>query len=464
MDSSKAALAAALQNNVASEQQLPQRSTSIIDGMSLVHKVKGNQENFGGVASSVLTMALKAGDKSQRIDVVFDTYREMSIKDYERAVRGECQGVQLQNITSKQKVCQWREFLKSGGNKSSIISFVVCVWQTEEYRRKLGDKVLYVTCNDQCYKISEGESVKVSALKCTQEEAHGRILLHAKHAAVHDKVPIVVVAEDTDVFVLCIAFHKNINVPFYQLYGKSRRKVYDIHKIGTAVGNGMCKALVGMHAYTGCDSVSAFSGKGKVKAFKLAMSDRDLQSMFTDLGTNWEVSDALMKKLEKFTCQLYATKYGGDINQLRYHMLCVKKGDIESHQLPPCKDTLQMHIKRANYQVAIWRRSLEQEPDIPGPEGHGWKIKSHDGKNALVVDWMNGEPAPQALLDFLACTCKKQCKLPQCDCMNNGLKCTDMCTLVECSNWGSGNESDEDEDSNDSEDDINAMNNTDNED
>ena len=39
----------------------------------------------------------------------------------------------------------------------------------------------------------------------------------------------------------------------------------------------------------------------------------------------------------------------------------------------------------------------------------------------------------------------------------------DMCTLVECNNSGSGNESDEDEDSNDSEDDIDAMNNTDNE-
>lgn len=76
---------------------------------------------------------------------------------------------------------------------------------------------------------------------------------------------------------------------------------------------------------------------------------------------------------------------------------------------------------------------------------------------------MDGEPAQQALLDFLSCTCKKQYKLPQCVGMNNGLKCTDMCTLVECSNSGSDNESNEDEDSNDSEDDIDAMNNTDNE-
>ena len=58
---------------------------------------------------------------------------------------------------------------------------------------------------------------------------------------------------------------------------------------------------------------------------------------------------------------------------------------------------------------------------------------------------MDGRPAPQALLDLLACTCRKQCKLPQCVCMTNGLKCTDMCTLTECSNW-TDDERDEDYD------------------
>ena len=47
----------------------------------------------------------------------------------------------------------------------------------------------------------------------------------------------------------------------------------------------------------------------------------------------------------------------------------------------------------------------------------------------LAVDWMQGQPAPQAVLNLLACTCPKLCKLPKCVCMASGLKCTDMCKL-----------------------------------
>ena len=54
--------------------------------MSLVQKlnVGGGQTTFGMVVSSLLSMALHEGSQSKRIDVVFDTYREMSIKNAER--------------------------------------------------------------------------------------------------------------------------------------------------------------------------------------------------------------------------------------------------------------------------------------------------------------------------------------------------------------------------------------------
>ena len=68
----------------------------------------------------------------------------------------------------------------------------------------------------------------------------------------------------------------------------------------------------------------------------------------------------------------------------------------------------------------------------------------------LVVHWMDGQPAPQAILDLLACNCAKKCELPKCECMANGLKCTDMCRLQNCENQAyhadgeeSTNESDE---------------------
>ena len=47
---------------------------------------------------------------------------------------------------------------------------------------------------------------------------------------------------------------------------------------------------------------------------------------------------------------------------------------------------------------------------------------------------MSGPPAPEVVLEFLACNCKKECKLPDCQCLANGLKCSPACTLQNCTN------------------------------
>ena len=126
-------------------------------------------------------------------------------------------------------------------------------------------------------------------------------------------------------------------------------------------------------------------------------------------------------RLQEFTYLTYTSNPGTkDVNVLRYRLFCARKGELESHQLPPCKDTLS----------AIWRRSLQSSPQIPLLIGSGWCLK--DGK--LTIDWMSGEPAPKAVLELLSCQCKRVCQLPSCTCLANGLHCTDMCRLQECTN------------------------------
>ena len=71
---------------------------------------------------------------------------------------------------------------------------------------------------------------------------------------------------------------------------------------------------------------------------------------------------------------------------------------------------------------------------MPSPVGRGWKIEKDGANERLVVHWMDGQPAPQAILDLLACNCTRKCELPKCECMVNGLKCTDMCRLPDCNN------------------------------
>ena len=147
------------------------------------------------------------------------------------------------------------------------------------------------------------------------------------------------------------------------------------------------------------------------------------------------MSQELFGKLENFTCQLYAPKQPiSGINELRYQLFCSKNCEIKSHQLPPCQDCLWKHAQRANYQAELWRRCLENDPQVPDPVAIGWKIETDDEKDILTINWMCVQPAPDAILQLLTCKCPKQCTTEECMCLKNGLKCTDMCKLILCDN------------------------------
>ena len=50
----------------------------------------------------------------------------------------------------------------------------------------------------------------------------------------------------------------------------------------------------------------------------------------------------------------------------------------------------------------------------------------------LCVDWMQGIPAPDAVMEMIAYQCKQEYKPDSCICINKVLKCMPMCKLQ---NW-----------------------------
>lgn len=61
----------------------------------------------------------------------------------------------------------------------------------------------------------------------------------------------------------------------------------------------------------------------------------------------------------------------------------------------------------------------------------GWM----DTGGVLNVNWMENKPAPDAVLEFASCKCKKtKCCNKQCKCKSLGLPCTDLCECVNCEN------------------------------
>ena len=172
-------------------------------------------------------------------------------------------------------------------------------------------------------------------------------------------------------------------------------------------------------------------------------TDQGTREMFSQLGKHWDLSDKLFADLEKFTCKLYSSNSSCvGVNELRYKIFCAKDGGVESHMLPPCRDSLLTHARRANYQAGLWRRCLRQDPEEPDPQQHGWEVVGEPGKRHLDIDWMDLKPAPDAVLELLSCSCPKQCRTPSCVCIEHGLKCTDMCVVKHCDNFTCDDEED----------------------
>ena len=95
---------------------IPANSAIIIDGMNVVQKITGAEKTFEGISKSIFNFILNEGKWSDRIDVVFDSYEKMSIKQIERKQRGEETSTQDHAITGAQIVRGWRNFLKSTSN------------------------------------------------------------------------------------------------------------------------------------------------------------------------------------------------------------------------------------------------------------------------------------------------------------------------------------------------------------
>ena len=93
----------------------------------------------------------------------------------------------------------------------------------------------------------------------------------------------------------------------------------------------ICEALPGLHAFTGCDSVSTFSGKGKQSAVKVILKDEGLCETMRELGQSYTVSEELMEKCEMYVCSLYG-KSGADVNDVRYALFAKKDKSHHSYQ------------------------------------------------------------------------------------------------------------------------------------
>ena len=112
-----------------------------------------------------------------------------------------------------------------------------------------------------------------------------------------------------------------------ELRAQNCKRFVDISKLAWSLGDSVCDSLIGLHAFTDCDTVKAFASRVKLSAVKLVKRDITYQETFSQVVQSWDVHPQLFEKVQQFTCRMYvAASSTTEVNDLRYQLFCGKRG------------------------------------------------------------------------------------------------------------------------------------------
>ena len=163
----------------------------------------------------------------------------------------------IKNVTLK-------DFLSDVRTKEELTEYlaqkVVCHSRSDSNRLK--------RCMVTSGTKTEGNvQIPASLLSYIQEEADTIMILHA--ASVNKDSHLVVFSPDTDVLLLLVHFFPKLPESTTFLTGKGRlRRCISVHSIFSKLGQKRSAALLGLHAFTGCDITGRFGGRTKDFCFK----------------------------------------------------------------------------------------------------------------------------------------------------------------------------------------------------
>ena len=124
---------------------------------------------------------------------------------------------------------------------------------------------------------------------------------------------------------------------------------YYINAMYEDLGREKSLALPIFHSFTGCDTTSAFFGRGKKSAWEAWNCYHDVTHAFTTMAllpyTKVDVDARHFQLLERFTVILYdKTSNLQHVNEARKELFCQKGKTMD--RLPPTQDALLQHLKR----------------------------------------------------------------------------------------------------------------------
>ena len=401
----------------------------LLDGAAVVHLLPTTGiVTFNEYADEVfIPHIMKQLENSKRVDIVWDTYRPRSIKESTREKRGK--GVRRKVAGNNKLPAKWAEFLRDPTNKEELFAF-------------LSNWIAKVDCPENKEIIVTSGTTTIlrgtdrTMVPCDHEETDTRLLIHLQDALQNNCTNCVVRTVDTDVVAILIGkFHhlttlcQNANIWIAFGTGKSFT-YYHINEIYEDLGTEKSLALPIFHSFTGCDTTSAFFGRGKKTAWEAWKSYQDVTRAFTFMAlhpyTEIDVDAEHFQLLERLTIVMYdKTSSLECVDEARKEIFCQKGKTME--RLPPTQDALLQHLKRVAYQAGVWCTSEQSEQHTPPPEGWGWTLE--EDSQSWVPVWNTLPMASKACSELVKCSCKSQrgCGA-RCACRKANWKCTELCS------------------------------------
>ena len=395
----------------------PFTDVTILDGAVVVNFLRPlAAKMFEEYALDVFLPYIKGRlDHVSRVDIVWDSYLENSLKSQTRSKHGK--GVRRRVELSTSLPENWQQFLRINENKVELFSFLVSHLKNLETEKQL------VTTDGQDVVCIPPQDISHLA-PCDHKEADTRMILHVADVVNDDHQKVLLCTVDTDVVALAVAMATNIDIQeLWIAYGTGKQFQYiPAHEIALSFGPSKSRALPFFHAYTGCDTVSAFGSRGKMSAWDTWKTYEEVTSTFVALSAGpVQISNQHIAVLERFTILLYdRTSSDTNVDEARKHLFTTKGRAMSA--IPPTRAALIQHMKRVVYQGGYcWGKVLQVAIDLPSPGDWLWT-----DPQCWKPLWSTLPEASKSSRELLHCGYKKGCS-GRCKCRKAALKCTALC-------------------------------------
>lgn len=266
----------------------------------------------------------------------------------------------------------------------------------------------------------------------THEEADNIIVAQAIYAAKEEGKHVVVVADDTDVYILLLYHYRAelLTLPMKMRSAQAGRAIIDISRTALKLAD-IIEQLLPAHALSGCDTVPMCHGIGKSKMLKCV---KTMQCSLSLLGNINAKMEDVIQQATAFVCRCYNITNAKTMTEARIKVWITKTGQKAASKvpklcsLPPTSEAFEQNVKRAHLQCATWKKAL-QDPPALDPTEYGW-YKDEETKSLQPVMLPPAQlPAPDYILKLVCCSCSsdKPCRSSRCGCVSANLACTVFC-------------------------------------